>query len=146
MSIKWGTILNRGNVIWNENGDKMDYEYKSLLSWYSFIMLMAITIGLQVNCSFIIWYLNHAIVITAFYIERSRLRKYFKQVKFSMYHHKITEMNTYYWKLRKLVKSNSLSPELELNIKTYLLSTKLLYLLGVLNFISIFIVAHFNTI
>ncbi len=138
--------MNHGNVIWNENGGMMEHEYKSLLSWYSFIMLMNLTIGLQTKWSLIIWYLNHAIVIIAFYIERSRLRKYFKRVKFSMYQHKINEMNTYYWRLRKLLKSNSLSPELEVNIRTYLLSSKLLYLLGVLNFISIFIVAHFNTI
>jgi len=124
----------------------MEHKYKSLLSWYSFIMLMAFTIGLQTSWSLIIWYLNHIIVIVAFYIERRRLRIYFKQVSFSMYQHRINEMGAYYWKLRKLVRSEGISHEIEVNIKTYLLSSKLLYLLGVLNFISIFFVAHFNII
>ena len=134
------------NILWIESRDKMDYKYKSLLPWYSFIMLMAFNIGLQANVSFVIWFLNHAIVIIAFYIERDRLRKYFKQVHFNMYQYNINEMNTYYWKLRKLVKSNDLSSELEGNIKIYLSSSKLLYLLGVLNFISIFVITHLNKI
>ncbi len=141
-----GQIENGGNVIWYENGGKMDNEYKSLLSWYSFIMLMAFTIGLQLKWSLIIWFLNHTMVIIAFYIERYRLRKYFKKEKFNMYQYGINEMSNYYWKLSRLVKNGCITNEIEVNIRTYLLSYKLIYLLGLLNFISIFIVARFNTL
>lgn len=124
----------------------MDTEYKSLISWYSAIMLMAFTIGLQFEWSFLVWYFNHLIVIIAFYIERYRLRRYFKDVEFSLYEHKVNELGNYYWKLSKLVKKESIPIDVEMNIRIYLTSSRLMFLLGLLNFISIFFVGRFSAI